>query len=900
MNSAFTELVDMAVAYDEGFFAVSREDCVRAARTFATQRRLEIRERHHARESGANVVRMLTDVADTVLCGVFNFALFSVANPRILASRVALCALGGYGRGELSPYSDLDVCLLYVPPLDEHVEAVNEYLVPFLWDLGFPVGYSVQDVSEATALAKEDLRAFTSYLEGRRIVGDNTLFARLKLSMRELQAGGLADHFVRMKIRERQEDLPTEYRDLYHPEPNVKENAGGLRDFHTALWLLMMAYGTGTLEEVVSQGLISADEHLDFVEALDVIWQIRNELHFRSGKAEDRLTFANQEHVAKAFGYSSDGQRNIARFMQDYYAAARKLRRFLRIAARTCNAGAVVSFSDATESLSKQVRVDDGQLYAGVGDENWFAEKPTRLMEVFWRCARHHVNLSRATERHLTQNLHLVGDTFRSSEVVRRLFLAICNRPLQAGHALRQAALAGVLGRYIPEFAAVQGVIRYEDFHHYPVDEHTLKAIEALAQLPKGEDPVTRCLHEALEHLSDPYVLVMAVLFHDLGKAAGDVHVEQSVKLANRICRRIGLGDDDTERIAFLVKHHILMTNISQYRDFDDEHTVREFAHTMMTEQRLRELFLLSYCDLAAVGPNVWNEWKGALLLKLYLRTEKILLGRAETIGEEFWKSSKADAVRAFLPAGLRERVEEHLTGLGERYFLSFTPQQIARHVECVERTRRAGLALDCSTYPNTNMSEVVICTRDRQGLFAEIAGSFSSQLVDVISASLFTRPDGFVVDSFTVNDARLRRPLTPAQVGGIEQILRAALLDGEDIRHYVERSRRRLFALLQPRIPVRTRIDFDNHSSRTCTVIDIETGDRTGLLYDLARTMAEEGLNIVTARIVTDARRVRDSFYVTLNGTKIDDETKQEQLREVIHHAIHPRAAVETKGGST
>jgi len=902
MSDRFEELVGLARSSDPAFRIVNRDECVAVTRAYAVERRRLTRERHDAGESGLNVLRMLAESADTLLRGVLGFALFSIPNRGALLSRVALCALGGYGRSELSPFSDLDVCLLYDGPLDANIEALNRYLVPFLWDVGFVINFTTRSVSEAVDLAKSDLRVFTAILESRLISGDNTTFARLKLHLREpFREKNTSLAFIQSKAGARYDLLSDEYKDLYKTEPNIKENRGGLRDFHTALWLFMMAYGSWTLDDVVAMGIITPEEHLDFVQSLDFIWRIRNELHFHAGREDDLLTFPNQKHVSKAFGYGAPPDYDVHLFMQDYYAAARNLFRFLHIAVQVCDQQVLEGGVDASLLPSRaHIVIRDGYLEAGQDDPHWFAEQPSRLMEVFWESARRQAPLSRATERRVAADLRLVTDTFRTNDVIRRFFVAICNRPTQAGFALRQAANVGLLGAYLPEFAEIQGVIRYEDFHHFPVDEHTLRAVEALAGLTRADDAVTQCLHRSLEHLPDPYILVMAILFHDLGKAKGETHVDEGVARTKEICRRIGMPEEDTERIAFLVQHHLLMTKISQYRDIDDNDIVQSFAKTMKTEERLRTLFLISYADMAAVGPDVWNDWKGTLLLKLYLRTEMVLLGRAETIGEQFWKSPKAQEVREAVREDLREQVEDYIRSLGDRYLLAFSPWHIARHIECVARAQETHLAMNCWTHDETGMSEVVVSTSDRRGLFSMIAGSFASQLIDVNNAALFTRPDGWVVDCFTVSDASRNRPITEKQFKAVERVLRAALLGAGDIQEAVDRSRRRLFALLQPHIPVRTQIAFDNDSSRTHTVVDVETGDRTGLLYDITRAMASSGLDISTARIVTDARRVRDSFYVTLDHKKIWEKEQQAQIREVMHNAIHPRTLAETTGGNT
>jgi [protein-PII] uridylyltransferase len=634
----------------------------------------------------------------------------------------------------------------------------------------------------------------------------------------------------------------------------------------------------------VSRDIITQDEYLHILESLDFIWRIRNALHFATGRPDDSLTFEHQRDIARAFGYGDD----IGTFMSDYYRAARTVRRLYR-AARAAATGTVGTDASPPESAPDGFYVSGNLLWLAENSEAWFAHRPVRLMEAVWNSARHNVRFSRALEMAITANLHLVNDSFRKNNLVRQFFLATCNRPLQAGQALREAARCGLLGAYLPEFDEVRDVLRYEDFHSYPTDEHTLRAVEAIGELTEGENAVERCLREALENLSDPYILIMALLFHDLGKVEGEVHVEASERIAHAICQRIGMPEEDEERIAFLVRHHILMTTISQYRDIDDEETVQQFAKTMQSEQRLRALFLISYADLSAVGPGVWNEWKGALLMRLYLRTIRMLSGRAELAEEQYWLAPKAEAVRDATPPELQGEVEQHVRGLGQRYFVAYSADQIARHIELVHRAQTEGLVVEAIPDADTGTSELVVCTTDRPGLFAAIAGALSSHLIDVIGAAAFTTPSGIVVDSFTVSDARNGTPLTTAQTNRIEQILKDVLVDGADIGDYMERARKKIFSLLQPKVPIRTRILFDNDSSRSQTVIDIETGDRTGLLYDITTAFREAGLDILASRIVTDARRVRDSFYVLRNGGKITDPDEQRAIEETILHAIHP-----------
>ena len=887
----FPDLMVAAERDPDAFRAVSPSVRLRAIRAYHQEEWRQIRARHAGGASGRNVLNQITALADHLVRGVVRFGLAEAKCGPRLRKRIAVCALGGYARGELNPHSDLDLCLVYTGRLDRELKALNDFLVPMLWDVGFKSGYVLQDVKEAVKLAASDPEVLTSYMQARMLFGDAGTFARLEKGLQgvlERQRPALLD-FLRRRITVGA--LPGPERDLYDTEPDIKENVGGLRDFHVANWILRLVRGALTLDDLEKLGELSADDNLSFQEGLDFIWRVRNELHFHCGKSENRLSFALQRHVAVAFGYGDGSRASIDRFMQDYYAAARALRRLLQFVVGLTSASPEIAASRSAEQGPFEVR--RGVLRLGTADPQWFAENPPRLMEIFWECGRRNARLDHDTQEAVKRNLGIVGESFRTNDLVRRFFTALCGRPLQAGGALRQAAETGLLGAYIPEFGEVDGVVRYEDFHSYPVDEHTLRAVEALATIPAIQEPTGRLLRMLIEHLHDPHILVMAILFHDLGKAGGEEHVEEGVRIARAVGERMGLPELDIERIAFLVEHHMLMNHIAMYRDTDDLDIITSFAKTMRTADRLGALLLLSYADLSAVGPNVWTEWKGTLLSKLYLKTERVLSGRAHA-GDAYWTLPKARAVEAAAPPALRRGVSEHLRQMGERYFIAFSPEQIADHMACMEEARDSGLALRRINDNETGTTDVVLCVQDSHGLFAKIAGSFASQLVDVQRALVFTAPDGYVVDRFTVADAVNRRPLTDRQFEAVKEVLYHVLLARGSVQDYVNKSRSRLFALHQPRLPVPTRIRFDNEASRTDTVVDIETGDRTGLLYDIACVLAGHGISFFSSYVVTDARQVRDSFYVRLGDSKILDPALQEAVRSDLQAAIRPISALD------
>jgi [protein-PII] uridylyltransferase len=894
----FLDLVGMSRSNPMGFRTFSRDACLAAAKEHVTGGRAGLRERHRAGESGGAIVRRMTELADEVVLGVFDFALANVGRSDRIRENVTLLAQGGYGRCELNPFSDLDIGLLYPTLRRGLIENVTQFLVPFLWDLGWENSFVQRTVREAISLSHDDNRVYTGYLHARWLAGDEGLYGDLRLRLGELGPRDRPEAFSEIERLAAAGEQAGPREALYAREPNVKDGAGGLRDYHQALWLLAVHFGARTLEEATGQGLFSEDQLLEYSQALDFLWRVRNELHFQSGKREDNLTFRNEEAVAIALGYTTADVRDTARFMQDYYAAARTLQALRYSVGRAIRLrGRAKPVTPSSSGL--EVAVVGGAIEAGLADSHWYEENPPRLMSVFWESARRGLPLSPATLEQISANTHLVGDTFRSNDLVRKFFLALCSRPETAGLALRQAARSGLLGRYLPEFAAVHGIVRYEDFHHYPVDEHTLQAIEALARVPAMEGAVGGFLKSSLEHLSDPYILVMALLLHDLGKAKGEEHTEEGMLLARQICQRIGLPEEDAERIAFLVKHHLLMTHIALYRDVDDADIVESFARTMKSEQRLRALLLMSYADLSAVGPGVWTEWKGALLLKLYLRTERVLSGLSETAGAAFWDHPKVAHIEEIAGEGLRGRVRDHVKDVGEHYLLAYSPTAIVRHIECLAEAEAKGLAFLIAPNEDTRTTDVVVCAPDHLGLFEEVTGCFVSQFVDVQEANLFTRGTGMALDCFRVSSASRGGALTEGETTQLTKVLTSVLSAEKPVESFIEQSRRRVFAIMHPPAPVRTDIRFDNQASRRFTVVDVMTGDRTGLLYDMSRALRERGVDISSARIVTDARRVRDSFYLSRDHHKLEDPAELAAIEDALRSAILGRPAAGVKGGA-
>lgn len=861
----------------------------------------ELRLHHQQGATGSTIVHALSAAADVIVRAACEAAAEASGDAAAFRGSVCVCALGGFGRNELSPHSDLDLCLLYRAPRSEVIEKANEFLVPFFWDAGFDSGYVLQSIAEAHDVALSEPPMLTSYLLSRPVWGDGELLAELKASISglETEAGKLC--FEQAMLRRNRATLAPEHAERFSREPNLKEQAGGLRDYHAARWMLALCFGDLPLDVLAARNIVSEEALLRLTEGIDFLWRVRNELHWWKDKRIDTLSYAAQEHVALAFDYGKEPERAVERLMQDYYAAAHAVRDFLAAAAHACHTGANQdSVSDSADDGERQIFVLQNRIHAGATDPNWFSESPPRLMRVFWESARARLPVSDATLARITAHRHLAGPDFQSNELVRRFFFAICNHADYAGRVLRQMADCGLLSAFLPEWGAVQGLVRHQSFHSFPVDEHTLRAIEALGEIPQIEGTVGRFLEKTLEHVQDPAVLVLAILFHDLGKAVEGEHVEEGVRIVQAAGVRMAWPTSMLERVSFLVQHHMLMNEISMYRDTDDPAVVSAFAQTMRSDERLRHLVLLSYCDLRAVAPGVWNDWKGVLLMKLSLKTERVLNGRDIGLGEELWRSPQVmnikNSVREKMPSitdeELDQRVRAHIEGFGDRYVIAFRPNEVADHILAMKEVEETGLVVRHTVHETTGMSEIAIFTGDRKCLFASITGAFTSNGAAVKSAGLFTNKAGEVVDVFMVQDAREARSLTSRQFDAFEQTLRKVLLEGGDIQSLVDASRRKLFAILEPPAPVPTRIVFDDSSSPNDTVVDIETGDRTGLLYDIASVLSEHGINVLSARIDTDNLRVRDAFHLQKDGQPLSDNQLREVLANQLRARLEPLAA--------
>jgi [protein-PII] uridylyltransferase len=848
-----------------------------------------LRAAHLGGASGQQSVQAYAAFMDTFLAALYRLAQDDARRAGVAAAPLVLVALGGYGRGELHPLSDLDIMLIHDGDMGAYVQRVTQNLLYTLWDLGLQVGHSVRSLPDCLAMARTDFASRTSMQEARYVVGDRRLFNRFRKVLSENVYRKDFAQFLATTLAER--DL--RYRKFgaspYVGEPNVKESAGGLRDIHTAMWLASTKFGARTLRELGDKGLITDREQGLADEALTFLWRVRNELHFLSGHKNDVLSRDVQPQVAKNFGYQGDeSQLAVEKFMRDYYLHARVIHRVSRrLIARcrdTLSRRGSVGRTLRQDALADGLYVLDEQIHVVHRDGRDFRAEPTRLMKAFWHAHRLGFQLGVDTERAIEDALDLVDDRFRRSAEVRELFLAICRNWGRAAVTFRDMHELGLLGRYLPEWAALTCLVQYDVYHKFTADQHSLLAVENMEALVPGQSLSSEPVAQALHELERPDLLMMGMLLHDIGKGRGHGHVAKGIPLVRELTERVGLPPADADTVTFLIAHHVTMSHVAQRRDLDDPKTVESLAALCETPERLRMLYCLTVADMRAVGPGVMTGWHAQILSELFSRTLLYLTGgRPTPPGRE----QIIERVRAALgPEGSAGSAAGHLAMLSDRYLTATAPERMAAHLRLVHQLDEDPVATELFHHPDLGSSDLVIVTRDQPGLFSLIAGGLASQGVNILSAQIFTRGDGVAIDTFQVNDPFGEAVTEEARWRRVLDVLRRVLRREQTVEALL--AARRTGRPLGEGFAGPVKIAVDNHVSDTHTVIEVKCPDRVGLLYLITRTLSGLGCDIATARIATEVEQAFDTFYVTdRQGRRIEDPAAIDQIRDALEEAL-------------
>jgi [protein-PII] uridylyltransferase len=856
---------------------------------FIGERRREARERLEAGGRGMACAEELSRVEDAAIR-----ALHACLVERVGGAKAhAIVAVGGYGRGALAPQSDIDLLFLAEDPRDANVKLIVETLLYVLWDLKQKVGHATRSVEDCIALAREDMTIRTSILEARFLSGDAKLFEALRKRFDAQIVAKRAGEFVAAKLAERDKRIQRQGESRYLVEPNVKEGKGGLRDLNTLFWIAKYVYRVRDPAELVGAGLFTAEELRLFRRCEEFLWAVRCHLHFLTGRAEERLTFDLQPPIARAFGYASRaGQTDIERFMKHYFLVAKdvgdltaivcaaleekqtkRTQTFDRFLARLRRRPKVVA-------EAPDFRVDHERV--NVVADSVFEKDPVNLIRLYWVADRSGLPVHPEATRLVTKSLKRIDAKVRNDPVANRLFLEILTSRRSPEVALRRMNEAGVLGRFIPDFGRIVGMMQYSMYHHYTVDEHLLRTVGALNQIESGrlaeDHPLVT---EMLPHIAQRTALYVAVFLHDIAKGRGVDHSIAGAEVARKLCPRFGLSAADSERVAWLIEQHLTMSNIAQRRDLSDPRTAVTFAAIVQTMDRLRLLLALTVCDIRAVGPGVWNAWKGQLLRQLFWETEVVLGGGHSAIDRKSRVAAAREALRKALPNWSDPEFESYASRHYPAYWLKVDIARQVAHAKLFHAmtAQVRSLTTEVSTDSKRGVTELTVVAPDHPRLLSVIAGACASAGANIVEAHIFTTTDGFALDSifisreFPEDSDEIRRGRRIADT--VEKSLRGEVRLRDIIQDRRKRTARAAAFSVEPEV------EIDNTLSGRFTVLQISALDRLGLLYDVTTCLSRLNLNIGSAHIVTFGEKAVDSFYVTdLTGAKITAPSRQAAVK--------------------
>lgn len=810
---------------------------------------------------------------------------YPLANPT-QSERLALVAVGGYGRGQMAPFSDVDIMFLTPWKQTPWGEQVIETLLYLLWDLGLKLGHATRSLDEMVRMARADMTICTALLESRFVWGDQPLYDEAAVRFRREVVQGNSRAFVAEKLAERDARHLRMGDSRYVVEPNLKEGKGGLRDLHALFWIGKYLHQVDSVAGLVDKGLLTADELRQFRRAESFLWSVRIMLHHITGRAEERLTFDVQRELAVRLAYANrENMSAVERFMRHYFLMAKSVGDltglFLAHLDESTARLAWLPTLTRRPSRLKGFTLRRGQI--GVPADDFFKADPVRLIEMFALADSEGLTIHPLAMRAAARDAGLIDDRIRRDKTANALFLGVLTSPRDPETVLRWMNEAGVFGRFVPDFGRVVAQMQYDMYHHYTVDEHTIRAIGLVARIERGELKAEHGLSSAIIHqLIDRRVLHVAVLLHDIAKGRGGDHSLLGADVARRLCPRLGLSAAETETVAWLVEYHLLMSRTAFKRDLADFKTIMDFAAAVASPERLRLLLLLTVVDIRAVGPGVWNGWKAQLLRELYEAAEELLrrghkqTGRAERI------AAKQAALKLAL-AWPDARFAAHASRLPDSYWVAEPHDVLVANAALVASAGDDGgvpLAIACTPDAGSGTTLVAIHAPDHPGLFYRIAGAISLAGGNIFDARIHTTRDGMALDNFVVLDPLGQPFAEPGQLARLKRNIhdvltgRVRLADRLAARP-LARRRAELFRV-EPRVLI------DNKASNRYTVIEVNAADRPALLYALTNGLFQQKLTIHSAHIATYGEKATDTFYVTdLTGAKIDNPVRLKAIEK-------------------
>ncbi|NIY80534.1 [protein-PII] uridylyltransferase [Celeribacter sp. HF31] len=805
--------------------------------------------------------------------------------------RIAVLAVGGYGRGEMSPDSDVDLLFLAPHKITGWIESLVESMLYMFWDLHLKVGHSTRTIRDCIRLGKEDFTIRTALLELRFLSGNRALATELHVKLRDELFRNTAREFIEAKLAERAERHRKQGGQRYVVEPNIKEGKGGLRDLHTLFWIAKYVHGVRNTADLVKAGVFTQDEYRQFEEAETFLHATRNALHLIAGRPMDQLTFDMQVEVAERLGYiDHSGRRAVEHFMQNYFLHATRVGELTRIFLTSLEAQHVKQEPALQRLLKRRRKVGDQYEMVhnrlNLRDRKAFLADKLNLLRVFEEGLRTGYLLHPDVMRLISANLDKIDNEMRNDPEAQRIFLDLLLKHGNPERALRRMNELGVLGAFIPEFQHIVAMMQFNMYHSYTVDEHTIQVISNLAEIERGELedalPVsTRILKTGVNRK----VLYVAMLLHDIGKGRVEDHSVIGAQIARKVAPRLGLKPAECETVEWLVRYHLLMSDIAQKRDIADPRTVRDFAKAVKTRERLDLLTVLTVCDIRGVGPDVWNNWKATLIRNLHSQTAYALEHGLEEINRDAREGEAKKELRARLKdwdaAEKRTELQRHYSTYWQG--LPFAAHEIFAHL--LKDIKADEIRIDLHQDEDRDATRACFALADHHGIFARLSGALALVGANVVDARTFTSKDGYATAVFWIQDND-GNPFESARLPRLRQmidkILRGQVMAREalDTRDKIKKR--------ESRFNVPTSIIFDNEGSEIFTIIEVDTRDRPGLLYDLTRVLAENNISIVTAQIATYGAQVVDVFYVKdMFGMKLHTESKRKSLEKKLREAI-------------
>ncbi len=867
----------------------------------------EQREAMHQRlregATGGEVVQVFSDFMDGLLITRFR-EVIQEGNAEIRTSSQQCClvAMGGYGRRELAPYSDIDVMVLTQGTQAKIADIISKGVFHHLWDLGFQVGHSVRSIEECLEIGESDLPACTSLMESRFLGGNAAVFQEFMKKFERKILKRQAKQFVLDKIEERQREYAKFGGTIFLLEPNIKKSKGGLRDVHLIQWVGHVRFGAGTIQELANRGILDFQDYQVLQDAQEFLLRLRGFLHFEAKRAQDILTFDDQVRLAEIDGLSDrPNLLAVEQFMQQYFLHTTGLHdrciRFLAHAEEQSWAERMRRWWP-NALLEGNFRIEDHQLTIPSEKFHGILESPVLLLKLFDISHDQAVPVDSKVLNELSQYLATTPNEQFHTQEVSELFLGILNRPGRIAQTLEAMHQASLLEKLVPAFARVRGLMQFNQYHKYTVDQHSLLAVHEAERLQEDQGIVG----EVYRQIQDKDILHLAVLLHDLGKGRPGDHSKIGQEIAHKMADRLDLSLEDREVLAYLVFHHLVMSHTAFRRDLSDPKIILAFAEKMKTVDVLQKMFILTVADISAVGPDVMTKWKESLLGELYARTYEAMV--------EGGKAPKTEKVEVVLQPETRRALLECLTTQGseipeidwaswvdgqlsqlpDSYIVSTPVEQMAAHLLAIRNLRSRPTYVEGRFNGELSISQYVLITREkaRPGLIMQVTGVFAALGLDVLNAQIMTLSDGTVLDVFSVNDADCAEQPSGYRLQEVAQEIQAVVQEESSVDQVLERHRRMNFGRQFPTGRRPTEVFIDNEASDSYTIIDVFADDKPGLLYVLAKTLVELDLSIHIARIGTRLDQVVDVFYVTnAQGDKISSEEVRKVIQDVLRASV-------------